>query len=79
MAGVDTFEISLHLMSRKTTRLSKLDASILEAQMRCGTDWPIGLVDAIAEAHQTTVRVVIERQNILRSTGRYNDNFYVYF
>ena len=68
-----------HLMSRKTTRLSKLDASILEAQKRCGTDWPIGLVDAIAEAHQTTVRVVIERQNILRSTGPYNDKFYVYF
>ena len=66
-------------MSRKTTRLSKLDASILEAQMRCGTDWPIGLVDAIAEAHQTTVQVVIERQNILRSTGPYNDKFYVYF
>ena len=66
-------------MSRKTTRLSKLDASILEALMRCGTDWPIGLVDAIAEAHQTTVRFVIERQHILRSTGPYNDEFYVYF
>ena len=66
-------------MSRKATRLSKLDASILEALMRCGTDWPIGLFDAIAEAHQTTVQVVIERQNILRSTCPYNDKFYVYF
>ena len=55
-------------MSRKTTRLSKLDASVLEAQMRCGTEWPIGLVDAIAQAHQTTVRCVIERQNILHLT-----------
>ena len=66
-------------MSRKATRLSKLDASILEAQKRCGNDWPIGLVDAIAKAHQTTVRVVIERQNIFRSTGPYNDKFYAYF
>ena len=55
-------------MSRKTIRLSKLDASILEALMRCGTDWPIGLVDAIAEAHRTTVENVIERQRVLRST-----------
>ena len=66
-------------MSRKTTRLSKLDASILEALMRCGTDWPIGLVDAIAEAHKTTVRFVIHRQRILRSTGQYNDKFYAFF
>ena len=67
------------LMSRKTTRLSKLDASVLEAQMRCGTEWPIGLVDAIAEAHQTTVRCVIERQRILRSTEPCNDKFSMYF
>ena len=59
-------------MSRKTTRLSKLDASVLEAQMRCGTEWPIGLVDAIAEAHRTTVQNVIERQHILRLTGTHN-------
>ena len=59
-------------MSRKTTRLSKLDASVLEAQMRCGTEWPIGLVDAIAEAHRTTVQNVIERQHILRSMGTHN-------
>ena len=65
-------------MSRKTTRLSKLDASIFEAQMRCGHDWPIGLVDAIAEAHQTTVRFVIERQHVLRSMSPYNDKFYIY-
>ena len=67
-----------HLMSRKTNRLSKLDASVLEAQIRCGTDWPIGLVDAIAEAHQTTVRYVIERQRILRSTEPHNDQFNSY-
>jgi hypothetical protein len=65
-------------MSRKTTSLSKLDASIFEAQMRCGNDWPIGLVDAIAEAHQTTVRFVIERQHVLRSMGPYNDKFRIY-
>ena len=66
-------------MSRKTTRLSKLDASVLEAQMRCGTEWPIGLVDAIAEAHKTTVRYVIERQRILKSTEPYNHKFNIYF
>ena len=55
-------------MSRKSTRLSKLDASVLEAQIRCGTEWPIGLVDAIAQAHQTTVRCVNERLHVLRST-----------
>ena len=58
-------------MSRKATRLSKLDASVLEAQMRCGSEWPIGLIDAIAQAHQTTVRRVIERKRILRSTEQY--------
>tara|TARA_B100000524_G_scaffold100676_1_gene48335 strand:- start:170 stop:370 length:201 start_codon:yes stop_codon:yes gene_type:complete len=62
-------------MSRKSTRLSKLDASVLEAQIRCGTEWPIGLVDAIAQAHQTTVRCVIERQRILRFTEQYNPEF----
>ena len=67
MTGVDTFKITPSLMSRKTTRLSKLDASVLEAQMRCGTEWPIGLVDAIAEAHRTTVQCVEERQRILIS------------
>ena len=54
-------------MSKKTSRLSKLDVSILEAQMRCGSEWPIGLVDAIAEAHQTTIENVIERQHALSS------------
>ena len=62
-------------MSRKTTRLSKLDASVLEAQMRCGTEWPIGLVNAIAQAHQTTVRCVIERQRVLRFREQYNPEF----
>ena len=58
-------------MSRKATRLSKLDASVLEAQMRCGTEWPIGLIEASAQAHQTTVRRVIERKRVLRSTEQY--------
>ena len=66
-------------MSRKTTRLSKLDASVLEAQMRCGTEWPIGLVDAIAEAHRTTVRYVMERQRVLRSREPHNNKFNVYY
>ena len=66
-------------MSRKTTRLSKLDASVLEAQMRCGTEWPIGLVDAIAQAHQTTVRCVIERQRVLRFREQYNPEFKINF
>ena len=66
-------------MSRRTTRLSKLDTSVLEAQMRCGTEWPIGLVDAIAQAHQTTVRCVIERQRILRFTKQYNHEFKMNF
>ena len=57
-------------MSQKSSRFSKLDASVLEAQMRRGTEWPIGLlVDAIAEAHRTTVQNVIERQRVLMSTG----------
>ena len=55
-------------MSQKTSRLSKLDLSVIEAQIRCGSEWPIGLVDAIAEAHRTTVENVIERQRVLRST-----------
>ena len=58
-------------MSQKSSRFSKLDASVLEAQMRCGTEWPIGLIDAIAQAHQTTVRRVIERKRVLRSTEQY--------
>ena len=67
MTGVHTSKITPSLMSRKITRLSKLDASVLEAQMRCGTEWPIGLVDAIAEAHRATVQCVVERQRVLRS------------
>ena len=55
-------------MSQKTSRLSKLDISVIEAQMRCGSEWPIGLVGAIAEAHRTTVENVIMRQRVLRST-----------
>ena len=66
-------------MTRKTSRLSKLDASVLEAQMRCGTEWPIGLVDAIAEAHRTTVENVIERQRVLRSTEPHDHKLNVYF
>ena len=66
-------------MSRKTSRLSKLDASVLEAQMRCGTEWPIGLIDAIAEAHRTTVQNVIERQHVLRSTNPHDQKLNIYF
>ena len=66
-------------MSRKTTRLSKLDASVLEAQMRCGSEWPIGLVDAIAEAHRTTVENVIERQRVLRLTEPNDHQLNIYF
>ena len=65
-------------MSQKTSRLSKLDVSVLEAQMRCGSEWPIGLVDAIAEAHRTTVENVIERQRILRSTEPHDHILDVY-
>ena len=65
-------------MSQKTSRLSKLDVSVLEAQMRCGSVWPIGLVDAIAEAHRTTVENVIERQRILRSTEPHDHKLDVY-
>ena len=60
-------------MSRKATRLSKLDASVLEAQMRCGSEWPIGLIDAIAQAHQTTVRRVIERKRVLQFADQYTE------
>ena len=66
-------------MSQKTSRLSKLDVSILEAQMRCGSEWPIGLVDAIAEAHRTTIKNVIERQRVLRSTDPHDHKYNVYF
>ena len=65
-------------MSQKTARLSKLDVSVLEAQMRCGSEWPIGLVDAIAEAHRTTVENVIECQRILRSTEPHDHKLDVY-
>ena len=64
---------------KKTSRLSKLDVSVLEAQMRCVSEWPIGLVDAIAEAHRTTVENVIERQRVLRSTDLHDHKYNVYF
>ena len=66
-------------MSQKTSRFSKLDLSVIEAQIRCGSEWPIGLVDAIAEAHRTTVENVIERQRILRSTEPHDHKLNVYF
>ncbi len=66
-------------MSQKTSRLSKLDLSVIEAQIRCGSEWPIGLVDAIAEAHRTTVENVIERQRVLRSTEPHDHKLNVYF
>ena len=66
-------------MSPKTSRLSKLDLSVIEAQIRCGSEWPIGLVDAIAEAHRTTVENVVERQRVLRSTELHNHKLNVNF
>ena len=66
-------------MSRKTTRLSKLDASVLEAQMRCESERPIGLVDAIAQAHQTTVRCVIEGKRVLSFTEQCNPEIKINF
>ena len=66
-------------MSQKTSRLSKLDLSVIEAQIRCGSEWPIGLVEAIAEAHRTTVENVIERQRVLRSTEPHDHKLKVYF
>ena len=66
-------------MSQKTSRWSQLDVSVLEAQMRCGSEWPIGLVDAIAEAHRTTIKNVIERQRVLRSTDPHDHKYNVYF
>ena len=66
-------------MSQKTSRFSQLDVSILEAQMRCGSEWPIGLVDAIAEAHRTTVENVIQRQRVLRSIEPHDQKLNVHF
>ena len=66
-------------MSKKTSRFFKLDASVLEAQMRCGSEWPIGLVDAIAEAHRTTVENVIEHQRAFRSTEPHDHKLKVDF
>ena len=66
-------------MSKKTSRLSKLDVSVLEAQMRCGSEWPIGLVDAIAEAHQTTIENVIERQHALSSKDTQEQKLNIHF
>ena len=66
-------------MSKKTSRLSKLDVSVLEAQMRCGSEWPIGLVDAIAEAHRTTIENVIERQHALSPKDINEHNLNIYF
>ncbi len=66
-------------MSQKSSQFSKLDASVLEAQMRCGTEWPIGLVDAIAEAHRTTIENVIERQHALSSEDTQEQKLNIYF
>ena len=71
--------LTINTMSQKTSRLSKLDVSVLEAQMRCGSEWPIGLVDAIAEAHRTTAENVIERQRMLKLTEPHDHKLNVYF
>ena len=66
-------------MSQKTPRWSQLDVSVLEAQMRCGSEWPIGLVDAIAEAHRTTIENVIGRQHALSSEDTQEHKLNIYF
>ena len=71
--------LTINTMSKKTSRLSKLDVSVLEAQMRCGSEWPIGLVDAIAEAHQTTSENVIARQHALSSEDTQEHKLNIYF
>ena len=71
--------LTINTMSKKTSRLSKLDVSVLEAQMRCGSEWPIGLVDAIAEAHRTTIENVIERQHALSSEDTQEHKLNIYF
>ena len=71
--------LTINTMSKKTSRLSKLDVSVLEAQMRCGSEWPIGLVDVIAEAHQTTIENVIERQHALSSKDTQEQKLNIYF
>ena len=71
--------LTINTMSQKSSRFSKLDASVLEAQMRCGTEWPIGLVDAIAEAHRTTIENVIERQHALSSEDTQEHRLNIYF
>ena len=71
--------LTINTMSKKMSRLSKLDVSVLEAQMRCGSEWPIGLVDAIAEAHRTTIENVIERQHALSPKDIHEHNLNIYF
>ena len=71
--------LTINTMSKKTSRLSKLDVSVLEAQMRCGSEWPIGLVDAIAEAHRTTIENVLERQHALSSEDIQEHKPNIYF
>ena len=55
-------------MSQKTSQLSKLDLSVIEARIRKGSEWQISLVDAIAETHRIKVANIIERQRVLKST-----------
>ena len=58
-------------MARKPL-LANIDASVLEVHMHCRTEWPIGLIEAMTKAKQTTVRFMVERQRALRSTAQYN-------
>ena len=58
-------------MARKPL-LANIDASVLEVHMHCRTEWPIGLIEAMTKAKQTTVRFMVERQRALRSTTQYN-------
>ena len=52
--------------------LANIDASVLEVHMHCRTEWPIGLIEAMTKAKQTTVRFMVERQRAIRSTTQYN-------
>ena len=80
ITGVDVFYFSPSTQcQKKTSRLSKLALSVIEAQIRCGSEWPIGLVDAIAEAHRTTVENVVESQRIFRPTEPQHHKLNVYF
>ena len=72
------FNHTINLMARKPL-LANIDASVLEAHMHCRTEWPIGLVEAITKAKQTTIDVWLS-DNVLyapqtNTTPEFNINF----